>query len=279
VLVTGAAGLVGRAVDKYCTSMGDTVLSYNHKNLDVSKGDLVRQTLSREKPDAVINCAAWTDVDGCESDEERAFMANALGPANLAGACREIGCAFVTISTDYVFDGRKEGFYTQRDEPNPESVYAKSKLEGERRAQLSDPRSIVARTGFVFGPGGNNFLSRVVEHARKGESIKAINDAYGTPTYSIDLAVRLRELAELKIPGIYHVVNGGEGASFAGFTRMALELAGVGGVSVEEVSMDSLQRPAKRPRNSRLRCLRSPEIGLQPLRDWRDSLKEFVKPR
>ena len=136
--------------------------------------DRVRQTLQKDRPDAVVNCAAWTDVDGCESDQERAFAANAQGPENLANASREIGAVLVTISTDYVFDGRKQGFYTQRDNPNPESVYAASKLEGERRAQLADARTIVVRTGFVFAKGGTNFLSTIIERARRGEKLKAI---------------------------------------------------------------------------------------------------------
>lgn len=269
--------MVGRSVSEYCASAGDTVLSYDRESLDISNRELVRQTLFNEKPDVVINCAAWTDVDGCESDHERAFAANSLGPENLAIACAEVSSGFITISTDYVFDGFKDGFYTQDDEPNPLGVYARSKLEGERRAQLAYDRTIVVRTGFIFGPGGKNFLSKVVERLREHRSLKAINDAYGTPTYSRDLAVRLRELAQLDVPGIYHVVNSGDGASFEEFTRKAVELDGGEDVEMESISMESLRRPAKRPINSRLRCLRSEEIGLPPLRDWRLALDEFVK--
>ena len=118
-LVTGAGGMVGRAVVEYCRWRGDLVFPYDHARLDIGDSDRVRQTLKQEKPDAVINCAAWTDVDGCEVDRERALAANARGPENLANASREIEAAFVTISTDYVFDGEKEGFYTQDDRPNP----------------------------------------------------------------------------------------------------------------------------------------------------------------
>ncbi|MDQ2938039.1 MAG: dTDP-4-dehydrorhamnose reductase, partial [Acidobacteriota bacterium] len=277
VLVTGAGGMVGRAVSQFCKASGDVVLSYDHRGLDIGDPDSVLQTLQNDKPEVVINCAAWTDVDGCELNEERAFEANARGPENLARASREIDAVLVTISSDYVFDGKKNGFYTQRDQPHPESIYAKSKLEGERRAQLTYARTIVVRTGFVFGQGGNNFLSTIVERARKGERLKAISDAYGTPTYAVDLAGRLRELSERDLPGIYHVVNGGEGASFEDFTREAIRMAGCSGVEVEAVSMDSLKRPAPRPRNSRLRCLLSEAIGLPRLRDWRHSLHDFVE--
>jgi dTDP-4-dehydrorhamnose reductase len=269
--------MVGRAVCDYCNAAGDLVLSHNHQSLNIGDFNGVMKTLRDEKPDVVINCAAWTDVDGCELQPELAYEINAQGPENLATASRVIDAVLVTISTDYVFDGRKEGFYTQRDQPNPESIYAMSKLEGERRAQVAYARTIVVRTGFVFGPGGTNFLSTIVEWARKGQKLTAIEDAYGTPTYSRDLAVRLRELSELDLPGLYHVVNDGEGVSFAGFARKAIEIAGCDGVEVQPISMDSLKRPAIRPRNSRLRCLLSEAIGLPALRDWRSALREYVE--
>ncbi|HVQ37369.1 MAG TPA: NAD(P)-dependent oxidoreductase, partial [Pyrinomonadaceae bacterium] len=212
--MTGLGGMVGQALNQYCESAGDEVFSYDHRALDIANAALVEAAVLGARPDAVINCAAWTDVDGCELDPARASAANADGPENLARASREVGARFVTISTDYVFDGQKEGFYTQRDDPNPQSVYAQSKLEGERRSQLAYARTIVVRTGFVFGPGGRNFLSRIFERAAEGGSIKAVGNAYGTPTYSRHLAPRLRELAQLDLPGVFHVVNAGDGVSF-----------------------------------------------------------------
>ena len=193
--------------------------------------------MDQTKPDAVINCAAWTNVDGCESDVERAFAVNARGPENLAVASRDANAVFVTISTDYVFDGTKEGFYTQEDEPNPQSVYGRAKLEGERRSTLAYERSIVVRTGYIFGRGGTNFLSTVMERALKGEQLKAITDTYGTPTSATDLAERLRQLAELDVPGIYHVVNSGPGVSFEEFTRKAIALIGNCEAVVEPISV------------------------------------------
>ena len=276
VLVTGGGGLVGRAVSEHCSKCGDEVLSYDHKNLDITDRDLVRETIVRNEPDVVINCAAWTDVDGCESDRDKAFAVNAVGPENLANACREVGCVFVTISTDYVFDGKKSGFYTQDDEPNPESVYAASKFEGENRSSRSYDRSIIVRTGYIFGPGGTNFLSTVVERVRNGTRLKAIRDMYGTPTYAKDLAERLRELAVINKPGIYHVVNSGPGVSFEEFTRKTVELVGNPNAEVETVSAETLNRPARRPRNSRLRCLLTGAIGLPDLRNWDKALDEFV---
>lgn len=264
--------MVGRALREFCEAGGDTVFAYDHGKLDIADVEDVRRTVDQTRPDAVINCAAWTDVDGCESDVERAFAANARGPENLAVASRVANAAFVTISTDYVFDGTKEGFYTQADEPNPQSVYGKAKLKGEQRSILAYDRSIVVRTGYIFGRGGKNFLSTVVERAFRGERLKAITDTYGTPTYAPDLAARLRQLAELDAGGIYHVVNGGPGLSFDEFTRKAVALTGNAEAVVEPVSADTLRRPAPRPRNSRLRCLLS-----EPLRDWESALEDFVK--
>jgi len=274
--VTGGRGLVGRALTEHCAAVGDEVLSYGHKDLDITDRVAVQEVVRGDQPDVVINCAAWTNVDGCEYDEERAFAANAAGPENLAAACKEAECIFITISTDYVFDGEKSGFYTQLDEPNPESVYAASKLEGERLSALAYGGSIIVRTGYVFGPGGVNFLSTVVERIKKGERVKAISDAYGTPTYAKDLAVRLRELAEKNVAGIYHVVNSGPGVSFEEFTRKAIALLGNREVVVEAVSADALNRPAKRPRNSRMRCLLTEKIGLPPLRDFESALEDFL---
>jgi len=187
-----------------------------------------------------------------------------------------VNAILVTISTDYVFDGTKDGFYTQRDQPLPISVYGKFKLEGERRAQQEHARTIVVRTGFIFGPGGKNFLSNVVSRAARGEKLKAIRDCWGTPTYCGDLASRLRELAVLDLPGTYHVVNSGEGASFETFAREALRLAGLSADVLEVIDNHSLGRPAPRPRNSKLQCLLSPAIGVPPLRPWQDGLAHFI---
>jgi dTDP-4-dehydrorhamnose reductase len=267
---------VGRALVEHCSASGDEVLSYDHKALDIADAGVVESVIHDQLPEAVINCAAWTDVDGCESDAEKARQVNALGPENLARASRKANAVFITISTDYVFDGLKEGFYTQRDQPSPISVYGRFKLEGERRAQQEHARTIVVRTGFIFGPGGRNFLSNVVARAARGERLKAIRDCWGTPTYGRDLVARLRELAMLDLPGVYHVVNSGEGATFETFTREAFRLAGLIMDAVEVVDNDSLGRPAPRPRNSRLRCLLSEAIGLSRLPPWQEGLAHFV---
>jgi dTDP-4-dehydrorhamnose reductase len=277
ILITGAGGLVGRALKEHCHKLGDEVFDYDHKSLDIADSDAVEAAILARRPEAVINCAAWTNVDGCEGDPVKTWQVNSVGPVNLARASREVDAIFVTISTDYVFDGSKsEGFYTQRDNPNPINVYGRFKLDGERRVQAEHARSIVVRAGYIFGLGGKNFLSTVVPQVRAGEKMKAIRDCFGTPTYGRDLAARLRELAVKDLPGVYHVVNSGDGASFESFAREALAFANLSFDSVEVVSVDSFQRPAPRPRNTRLKCLLSPAVGLAPLRPWQEAAADFV---
>jgi dTDP-4-dehydrorhamnose reductase len=277
IAIAGAGGLVGRALTEHCLSSGDEAFAFDHNALDIAQRNEVEERLSKCQPEAVVNCAAWTDVDGCESDPVLAHAANADGPENLAWASRNVGARFLTISTDYVFDGAKEGFYTQRDDPNPLSVYAHSKLEGERRSQLAYARTIVVRTGFIFGRGGKNFLSTVVDRARRDEKVKAISDAWGTPTYAPDLARRLRELVVRDIPGVFHVVSGGEGTTYEQFARTAFEQVGCPTSHIESVSFDVLKRPAPRPRNSKLKCLLSPALGFAPLPTWQQGLSDFLQ--
>ena len=262
---------------RYCTTRGAQVTAMEHAVLDITSESMIASAFERERPDVLINCAAWTDVDGCQRDPERAQLANALGPGLLAAACRQHNALLITISTDYVFDGKKIGFYTQRDQPNPLGVYGVTKLDGERRAQNAWARTIVVRSGYIFGKGGTNFLATFLPRLRRGEQLRVIDDMFGTPTYAEDLAKRLYEVALLDLPGIYHVVNAGEGASFAEFARAAVEEARLDPMLLTPVSCTSLGLPAPRPRNSRLRCLLSEAIGLEALRDWRDALADFIQ--
>ncbi|HSK70214.1 MAG TPA: dTDP-4-dehydrorhamnose reductase [Pyrinomonadaceae bacterium] len=276
VLVTGANGMVAKATANYCQSIGDEVSAFTRQELDISDRNAVFDVFRRERPEAVINCAAYTNVDGAETNQEICYAANAFGVENLALSAKEIDAAFVTISTDYVFDGAKSDFYTQRDTPNPQGVYAKSKLEGEIRARNAYARSIIVRSGWIYGAGGTNFLSVMHQLLAEGKNIKTIADSYGTPTFANDLAKRLRELAELDLPTIYHVTNSGEGTSYAGFARKVCEIRGFDKSLVEEVSVNDLNRPAPRPVSSKLACLFSEKLGLAPLQNWEQALTKFL---
>ena len=211
ILITGAGGMVARAAVAHCESKGDEVFAYTRGELDISDKEKVFEAFAAARPDAALNCAAYTDVDGSETNIERSFAANAVGVENLALASKQFDCGFVTISTDYVFDGAKSDFYTQRDTPQPISVYGCAKREGEIRAQTAYARSIIVRSGWIFGRGGTNFLCVMHRILAEGKTIKAISDAYGTPTFADDLAGRLREIARLDLPCIFHVTNSGWG--------------------------------------------------------------------
>lgn len=268
--------MVARSAIAYCNSIGDEVIAATRGDLDISDRESVKAEIERTKPDAVINCAAYTNVDGAESEPEACYKANADGVENLALACKAVDAAFVTISTDYVFDGLNRGFYTQRDTPNPQGVYAKSKLEGEIRAKYAYAGSIIVRSGWIYGDGGTNFLSIMHKLLAEGRSIKAISDSYGTPTFANDLARRLRELAELNLPGTFHVVNSGPGTSYLGFAEKVCEIGGFDPKLLDVVSNDDLKRPAPRPESSKMACLFSERFGLARMPDWEDALKVFL---
>lgn len=276
VLITGANGMVARATRAHCESIGDEVLAFTRADLDIADRVRVAECVDSVRPDAIINCAAYTDVDGSESNVDRCFAANAAGPENLALAARRTGSRFVTISTDYVFDGTKEGFYDQRDTPDPKGVYGTAKLEGEDRARAAFARSVIVRTGWIYGLGGTNFLSVMADLLAAGKSIKAIHDSFGTPTFAGDLARRLRDLAELDLPAVYHVTNSGPGTSYAGFAEKVCEISGFEKDLLIYASADSLERPAPRPSNSKIACLFSERFGLGPMPDWEDALRRFL---
>ncbi len=279
ILITGANGMVAKATIDYCREIGDEVSGLTRQELDISDRQIVREVFERENFDAVINCAAYTNVDGAETNREVCYEANAVGVENLAIAAKHIDAAFVTISTDYVFDGTNGGFYTQRDTPNPQGVYAESKLDGEIRARNAYSRSIVVRSGWIYGAGGTNFLSVMDKLLAEEKTIKVIGNSYGTPTYANDLAKRLRELAELDLPTIFHVTNTGSGTTYEGFARKIAEIRGFDESLIESVSFHDLKRPAPRPVSSKLACLFSEKLGLSPMPDWEKALEGFLLKR
>ncbi|HEY6332838.1 MAG TPA: dTDP-4-dehydrorhamnose reductase [Blastocatellia bacterium] len=275
VVVTGAGGLLGRATVDRFTRSGWSVIALDHAQLDITNEDAVRAALESAGPDLIVNCAATTDVDRCEREPDWAYAANEAGPRFLAQGARRLGAEIVHVSTDYVFDGEKDGLYTQDDKPNPLSVYASSKLAGERAVAAETDRHYIARSSWVFGAGGKNFGSRVIEYARGGARLKGVMDQESIPTYAPDLAARIEVLAGLKDYGLYHVTNTGP-TTWYDFARLALDLAGMGDFHIEPATRKDLKQAAARPRNSAMRCLKSEAMGLDPLRHWRDAMPEFV---
>ncbi len=276
ILITGSNGMVAKSGASHFSSINDEVISYSRSELDIADRDAVTATIDQIKPDAVVNCAAFTNVDGAEKNEAACYAANADGPENLAVACREYGVKFLTISTDYVFDGAKDGFYVESDKPNPLSVYAKSKYEGELRTAAANPDAIVLRSGWIYGPGGTNFLSVMPGLLSKDTAITVVSDSRGTPTYAGDLVSRIRELIEKDASGIFHAANSGTGTTYYGFAGEICRVRGLDASKLKAVTDADLNRPAKRPPHSMITSEREKEFGLTPMPEWAESLKLYL---
>jgi len=268
--------MVARAAAAHCREIGDEVTALARADLDIADADDCLKKIGKLKPDAVINCAAYTDVDGSETNIDAAYAANSDGPANLAAACRESGAKLVTISTDYVFDGENKDLYYEDAEPNPLGVYGESKFDGEMRVSAANPDAIIVRSGWIYGHHGTNFLSVMPKLLADGKVITAISDSYGTPTFADDLAKRLRELAETDIAGFVHVTNAGDGTTYYGFAQEVCRIGSRDEKLVTPVSHADLKRPADRPLSSKLGCRVAKENGLAPLPEWREALAKFI---
>jgi dTDP-4-dehydrorhamnose reductase len=274
VLVTGARGLLGGALGRLSTA-DRPVVALGHDDLDISDERSVRRAVDRYRPAVLVNPAAMTDVDRCQREPGAAERANAVGPRVLASVCREAGVRLVHVSTDFVFDGRKREPYTIEDAPNPLSVYGATKLAGEEAVRERCEDALVVRVAWVFGVGGRNFLSRLLDYAAAGATLRGITDMRSAPTYAPELAARLLELAERGAPGTYHVTGAGE-ASWYEVARAALDAAGRRDVELVPTTVAELGLPAPRPAYSVLRCLLSERFGWPPLRPWREAVAEFV---
>jgi dTDP-4-dehydrorhamnose reductase len=275
-LIAGAGGLLGRFIAARLEAVGWRVFAFPHEAFDICEERDVRARFAESRPHLVVNCAATTDVDRCERDRDWAHAVNVLGPRLLAQRCSSNGADLVHISTDYVFDGLKGTPYTQEDAPNPLSVYAETKLAGELAVRDEAKRFYIVRSSWIFGPGGKNFGSRVIEYARQGVGLRAVTDQISIPTYAPDLAARIIEVVGLRAHGLYHITNTGS-TSWYDFARLALDLAGFESLELAPVTREALKQVATRPHDTSMRCLVSENLGLPPLRHWRDALEEFVR--
>ncbi len=279
IVVAGANGLLGHEVARVCEGYGDEVIEtdlvQDFIRLDITDLDAAAGFLEKEKPSWLVNCAAYTDVDGCEEREDLAFALNAKAPGYLAQACSKSGTRLVHISTDYVFDGQKAEPYTEDDPPNPLSVYGKSKLAGEEAIRSGMAEYIIVRPQWLFGPHGKNFVSTILGIARQRKSINVVNDQHGSPTYSKDLARAIRALVEKNARGIFHVCNRGR-ASWYDLAKKAIELAGLE-TEVFPVSTSEFVRPATRPKNSILSTKRFTETTQKLMPPWQISLQLYIR--
>jgi dTDP-4-dehydrorhamnose reductase len=273
VLVTGAGGQLGHDVVTTCEAAGDEVVACDHATLDLADRDSVLGAITSVRPDAVINAAAWTAVDACESDPDKAWLINALGVRHVMDGARRVGAHLVHVSTDYVFDGTKLDPYVEWDQPNPRSSYGRSKLGGEQEV---DPGHAVARTAWVCGEHGANMVKTVLKLADRPE-LAFVDDQRGSPTFTADLAGALRLLAVERRPGTFHLTNQGA-VSWYEFVQAILESAGRDPAKVRPIKTDDLDppRPAPRPANSVLDNAAWRLSGLPLLPHYRESLDRLV---
>jgi dTDP-4-dehydrorhamnose reductase len=278
LLVTGAGGQLGRDVVGLAHASGDDVVGTDHATVDVTDRDAVLGAITSMRPDAVIHCAAWTAVDACEADPERAFTANAMAVRWVAEGCHRVDAHLVHVSTDYVFDGRLDRPYHEWDPPNPQSVYGASKRAGELEALALGPAATVVRTSWLCGEHGSNVVKTVLDFASRPERTLAfVDDQRGCPTLTADLAGVLRRLALDRRPGLYHVTNQGV-VTWYEFAREILAAAGHDPARVRAIATAELDppRPAPRPANSVLdnAALRASDVPL--LRNFREPLAELI---
>ncbi len=269
VVVAGAGGLLGRTLVEL---LGDRALGFTHASLDVANARAVDEAIASASPHVVVNCAAMTNVDACESEPDLAWAINAAGPGHLAAAAAVVGAEIVHVSTDYVFDGKK-GMYTEGDETNPLQVYGRAKLAGEDLVRTSNPKHYIVRSAWIYGDGGKNFVSHMPALVDRGDAIKAVDDQRSSPTFAPDLARAVAGAIGSGAYGTYHVVNEGS-CSYAEFAAWIAELGG-GSVPVTGIPSTEVPRPAPRPMDTSMLVTAWTEHGFAPLRPWRDAAAAF----
>jgi len=274
ILITGAAGQLGSDLVRHCTEAGDDVIACTSAQLDLGHRDSVARAITGARPDVVVNAGAWTAVDACETDPDKAWRINALGVRWVTDAARTAGAHVIQVSTDYVFDGTKPEPYVEWDPTNPTSAYGRSKLGGEQEV---DPAHAIVRTAWVCGAHGSNMVKTVLGLADRPE-LAFVDDQRGSPTFTADLAPAIRRLAVDRFPGTFHVTNQGE-VSWFGFVQEILGQAGHDPGIVRPIRTADLDppRPAPRPANSVLDNAVFRLAGLPLLPHYRESLDRLLQ--
>ena len=275
IVVTGSRGMLGTELMRV---FGGSAALWG---LDVDEMDITDAARCRDRirslaPDVVVNAAAITAVDYCESHADEAFLVNGVGAGNLASAAAACGALLVHYSTDYVFDGLKAGPYAEDDPPAPRSVYGRSKLQGEELIRESGSHHLIVRTSWLFGRNGANFIRTILTAAREGRQLHVVDDQRGSPTYARDLASWTFLMIKAGCQGTFHVTNGGACTWFELASRV-VEWSALPGVTVTPVTTEEFPRPAPRPANSVLANSRLAEAGLPPMRPWQEAVQEYLR--
>ena len=275
VLITGSKGQLGLEISKQLKdNSGYEVILTDRNKLNIIDINDVNNIILSNKPDVVINCAAHTAVDLCETDVENAYKINAIGPRNLAIACEKVGAKLVQVSTDYVFDGKGVRPYREDDITCPNSIYGTSKLMGENFVKEFCSKYFIVRTAWLYGEG-NNFVRTMLKLAETNQELNVVNDQFGSPTSTVDLAKAIIELMTTEYYGVYHGTCEGK-CSWYDFAKKIFEIKNID-VKVNSVTSEVFKRPAPRPAYSVLDNFMLELVGLNSFRNWEDSLREYLK--
>lgn len=275
VLITGAGGMVGRALARELTARHE-VKALTHAQLDVSDPGAVETAVAGFRPHVIAHLGAWTDVDGCELDPAKAMRVNGDGTANVVKSARRHHCRVLYVSTDYVFDGTATSPIQEEAQTHPINAYGRSKLAGEEAVKTL-PEHYIVRTSWVFGEGGKNFVDTIARVAFEKDTIEMVEDQLGCPTYAADLAEALAKILESRFFGIFHVTNDTECTWYV-FAQQILKLVG-SEARLTPVESSSLDRPAPRPRYSVLGNFRLHHVLAHRTRTWREALAEYLGER
>ena len=272
ILITGAYGMLGSDLREVLKN--HELIATGSKDLDITDEDKVIDFITENSPEIVINAAAYTAVDDCETNYDHAYAVNATGPKNLAVACSKLDIPLIHISTDYVFDGSKRTPLVEDDKIGPQSAYGKTKLEGERFIQANTDKYFILRTAWLYGIHGGNFVQTMLNLSQEHDEITVVNDQIGSPTFSYDLAMAISNLFDSEKYGIYHLTNDGE-CSWYDFARDIFELSKID-VKVIPVSTEEFPRPAPRPHYSVLSNEKWIKAGFPPMRNYKQALNEYL---
>ena len=274
VAIAGAGGMLGQDLVEACVGRGQEVFALSRAALDVTDEVACEDVMAHLHPDAVLNCAAWTDVDGAEADEAGAMAVNEIGAGNVAAAAGRHGARVAYVSSDYVFDGSKRTPYVESDLPAPLSAYGRSKAAGETATAFANDRHMVVRSSWLFGTRGSNFVETMLRLAREQPEVVVVSDQVGAPTYTRHLAAALAELIETDQYGIHHVAAAGQ-CSWFDYAQEIFDIEDIE-CRVMAGTTELLGRPASRPAYS---VLGSERHGAPVLPEWRDGLRQYLRER
>jgi dTDP-4-dehydrorhamnose reductase len=283
ILVIGAKGMLGKDLVEILRSSSRVdqhldceILGWDIEEIDIQEEKNTITKIESLRPNIVINIAAYTNVDGCESHDEKAFAINAEGMRHVALGALRCRAKVVYLSTDYIFDGKKREPYLEDDPPHPLSVYGRSKLRGEQYVQEMVEDALIVRTQWLYGKYGNNFVASVLRQAREKKVLSIVNDQVGSPTYTIDLSRAISVLIQCDARGVFHVANSDLCTWFA-FGQEILKLSGMEGVRIVPISSEELGRPATRPLYSVLNTEKLKRETGMTLRPWSEALKAYLQ--